>query len=95
MKLIWRLQARIDLLNIHSFLSNRNPAAADRIAAEIYTAAKRLEQFPQLGRQGIWGDVRLMQVPRRPYLLPYRVSGDYVEILAVIDERMERPPEWT
>jgi hypothetical protein len=36
-----------------------------------------------------------MQVPGLPYLLPYRVSGETIEILAVFDERRERPVEWT
>jgi plasmid stabilization system protein ParE len=61
----------------------------------IAAAARRLTVFPQLGRASDRLDIRLLQVPGLPYLLPYRVVEDEIEIVAVFDERMERPPEWT
>ncbi|MGQ0483789.1 MAG: type II toxin-antitoxin system RelE/ParE family toxin [Hyphomicrobiales bacterium] len=95
MRLVWSLAARGDLKAIRSYLTNRNPAAAERLMAELLRAAQRLEMFPQLGRPGHRSDIRLMQVPGLPYLLPYRVSGSDIEIFAVFDERKERPEEWT
>ena len=95
MKLKWQARARADLYNIRNYIRKYNPQAAERIAFDINRAAYRLKSFPQLGRHSDILNVRLMQVPRLPYLLPYRVSADLVEILAVVDERRERPPEWS
>lgn len=94
MKLKWGRQALADLARIDDYIAQFNPGAAKRITREITLAAKRLKSFPQFGRAAHRSALRLLQVPGRPYLLPYRVSNDTVEILAVIDERMERPPEW-
>ena len=95
MRLKWLSKARADLISIHGYIQTYNPAAAERISKEITRAALRLKTFPQLGRPSDQLGVRLMQVPRLPYLLPYRVSGNVIEILAVFDERRERPEEWT
>ena len=95
MRLKWLSKARSDLISIHGYIHSYNPAAAERISKEITRAALRLKAFPQLGRPSDQVDVRLMQVPRLPYLLPYRVSGGTIEIIAVFDERRERPEEWS
>ena len=80
--------------DIETYIADRNPDAAKRVAAAIIEAAMRLEAFPYLGQPTHRSDVRELQVPRLPYLLPYRVRGEDVEILSVFDERMERPEEW-
>lgn len=95
MRLKWLRQARTDLFSIHDFIAAHNPQAAERISQDISRAALRLKMFPQLGRAAHRSDVRLMQVPGLPYLIPYRVTGETIEILAVFDERMQRPDEWT
>ena len=94
MKLRWSLRAQRDLRSIKAYLLERNPAAGERIGAEIVRAARRLEVFPQLGRPAHRSNLRLMQVPGLPYLIPYRVNGENVEIVAIFDERMDRPEEW-
>lgn len=94
MRLIWSVRARVDLAHIHGFIGAKNPRAADVVVAEIVRAAKRLPAYPLLGWASDDVDVRLLQVPRRAYLLPYRIVEGDVEILAVFDERQERPEEW-
>jgi plasmid stabilization system protein ParE len=51
----------------------------------------RLKQFPNLGHVGEWIGVRELQVPGRHNVLPYRLNGEIIEILAVFDQR--RDPE--
>jgi plasmid stabilization system protein ParE len=83
------------LLGIYRYIAVRDPFAAEKIMKTIAAAARRLAVFPQLGRPSDRSDVRLLQVPGMPYLLPYRVAEEEIEIIAVFDEWMERPPEWT
>jgi addiction module RelE/StbE family toxin len=94
MKLDWSLEAQRNLRSIRSYVELRNPSAAKRVADEIVRAALRLETFPKLGRAAHRSNLRLLQVPNLPYLIPYRIDGDQIEIIAVFDERQDRPPEW-
>lgn len=94
MKLEWIGTSLSDLASIRNYIAERNPAAADRIAHDIDKAAQFLKPFPNLGRPTYRSDIRLLQVPNLPYLLPYRVNGEIIEILAVFDERRERPDGW-
>jgi plasmid stabilization system protein ParE len=83
------------LLSIYRYVAERNPAAAQGIMNDIAGAARLLVRFPQLGRPSDGTGIRLLQVPGRPSLLPYRMADGDIEILGVFDERQERPPEWT
>jgi toxin ParE1/3/4 len=94
MNLIWTRSARFDLRQIQDFYFRRNPVAALELIDDIVSAAMKLEGFPELGRAADSSKVRLWQVPGRPYLLPYRIVGNDIEILAVFDERQKRPDDW-
>jgi len=95
MKLRWSPGARRDLKSIKAYFMERNPVASEKTGAEIIRAVQRLEVFPQLGRPAHHSNLRLMQVPELPYLIPYRVEGENIQIVAVFDERRERPADWT
>lgn len=94
MKLSWSKRARDKLNDIHDYIFQRNPDAAGRVVADIVKSAQLLQQFPLLGMVSDDPDVRLLQVPRRPYLLPYQVIDSEIEILTVFDERQKRPENW-
>lgn len=95
MRLLWTRSARADLKAISSYIAFRNPQAANRIVEEIDSTARLLLEFLDLGRMSSKGNCRLLQVSGRPFLLPYRILGDAITILAVFDERQERPDQWT
>ena len=74
--------ARADLLGIWDYIAARNVAAADRVAAAISLATRRLARTPQIGqlRPDLAPDThRFLTV--RPYLVVYRVTDDAIEIL--------------
>jgi toxin ParE1/3/4 len=93
-RLKWKRRALINLSGIYDYIREENPAAAQSVAERIQQSALRLKQFPLLGRPTHKTSVRLLQVAGLPYLLPYEITGDAVEILAVFDERQQRPDEW-
>ena len=72
----------------------QNPVAAENVVDSIIVSALRLEVYPQLGRASERSDIRFLQVAGLPYLLPYRVRDEDIEILAVFDERREWPDGW-
>jgi toxin ParE1/3/4 len=93
-RLKWERESLLNLVAIHDYICQHDPRAAESVAQRIQATAFNLKSFPLLGRPAEIGDVRLLQVPGLPYLLPYHVKGDVIHILAVFDERRKRPPEW-
>ncbi|WP_312010460.1 type II toxin-antitoxin system RelE/ParE family toxin [Bradyrhizobium cenepequi] len=49
MRIVVSFRARSDILDIHSYLSERSPAAADRMLARISQRFDELREFPFLG----------------------------------------------
>jgi toxin ParE1/3/4 len=94
MKLSWGARAKVKLSEIHDYIAAHNIEAAAQVVMDIVKAARPLPQFPMLGMASDDPDIRLLQVPGRPYLLPYRVVSNEIEILTVFDQRQERPDQW-
>lgn len=84
MKIIWSPTAISDLDHVHTFISEQNPKAASEVAALILGAVERLIEFPASGRPGRLPETRELVVPGTPFIIPYRVLGSRIEIIAVI-----------
>jgi addiction module RelE/StbE family toxin len=87
----WSGEALADLEGIQDYLIKRNPAAALRMVKVLRQAAARLSQFPERGRPGRWPGTRELVVSRTPYILPYRVKSDAVEVLRVFHNAQRWP----
>lgn len=91
MRLRWKRRALQDFFRIKRHIARHNPVAAEEIGIEIQNAALHLKTLPRLGHAGERTSVLELQVPGRPYVLPYRINGEVIEILTVFDQR--RNPE--
>lgn len=91
MKLRWSKRAVLRLASIRDYISNDNPAVAARVASVIVGAALRLEQFPLSGRAGRIEGTRELVVPGLPYILPYRIVDDVIQIASVIHTSRKWP----
>jgi toxin ParE1/3/4 len=67
-------RARLQLLTIHEYIGERNPAAAVRVGASIREAAEVLRYFPYSGRPGRVVGTREWVVRRLPYVLVYEID---------------------
>jgi toxin ParE1/3/4 len=67
-----------------SYIAQDDPAAAAEVAHRIVDATETLGKFPAAGRPGRVPGTRELIVSGTPYLLPYRVKEDVVEILRVL-----------
>ena len=76
------------------YIARDNPAAAHRIVALITTAVETLSKYPALGRAGRVAGTRELVIPDTPYILPYRVRGDAVEILRVLHAARRWPAQF-
>ncbi len=95
MRVIWRHRAKDDLAQIHAFIDEDNPEAAEALVFRIIAASRILESHPHAGRAGRVPRTRELVVSGTPYILPYWQSGpDEMEILAVIHGAMRWPKDF-
>jgi toxin ParE1/3/4 len=87
-------KARAELLEIYRYLSERNPAVADRTAADVDAKLRQLAHFPFMGRERPEFAPRLRSVLVRTYLVFYTFSDDGIVIMRVIDGRMDIDKEF-
>ncbi len=91
MRVEW-LRAALDNLNaVAEYISRDNPAAAARTVAAIVNAVEQLKRFPASGRPGRVPGTRELVVSGTPYIVPYRVRGDAVELLRVFHAARKWP----
>ncbi|MDJ0852774.1 MAG: type II toxin-antitoxin system RelE/ParE family toxin [Myxococcota bacterium] len=74
------------------YIASDNPHAALGTIDRIESAALRLQEFPQSGREGSVTDTREMAIPGLPFLLIYRVREATVEVLRVLHGARQWPP---
>ncbi len=79
----WTHSARRDYRNIIEWLSDRNPAAALRVANAIDDRLAVLETMPRIGRMGRLEGTRELVIARTPYLAIYQLEGTDDQILVV------------
>lgn len=91
MKLRFTRQAVLDLRQAHAFIAFDNPSAASSVVQRIRDAIDGLLQFPERGRPGRIEGTRELVVPRTPFILPYRIAGDAIDILAIMHAKRAWP----
>ncbi|MBE1706192.1 MULTISPECIES: type II toxin-antitoxin system RelE/ParE family toxin [Mesorhizobium] len=87
----WTKRALRRLDEIGAHIEKDSPEAASRVIARILSAAELLTQQPAMGRVGRIKATRELVLVDIPYIVPYRVSGNTVEILTVIHAAQQWP----
>jgi len=84
MNLVWQPQALEDLKSIQHYIAADNPTAANRIVVTVVSMVHdQLTEFPESGRIGRVEGTRELVVPKTPFIVPYRIAGNTIDILAV------------
>jgi toxin ParE1/3/4 len=91
MNVIWSRTTRADLEHIRSYIAEREPRAAAKVAQTILAAVEQLQSFPSTGRVGRVPGTRELVLSGTPYIVPYRVTERGLEIIAVIHGRRRWP----
>ncbi len=79
------------LTDIYEHIAGDNPAAAVRVVERVRTAVERLRAFPALGRPGRVADTRELVISSAPYIVPYRVKDDAVQIITILHSAQRWP----
>lgn len=67
---------------------------AEQIVISLLERLGLLETFPGMGRPSPKPDVREVVFTEYPFLAPYRVKDDTVQILRVVHQRAQLPSDW-
>lgn len=72
------------LEDLHERIAADSPAAASRVAERIRAAVPRLAASPAIGRPGRVVGTRELVIPRTPYIVPYRINDEVVQIITIL-----------
>jgi toxin ParE1/3/4 len=87
----WLRVALANLLEAAEYLERENPTVAAASLERIVKAVYRLEHYPGIGRAGRIEGTRELVVAGTPYVIPYRVRGNVIEILRVFHSARKWP----
>lgn len=87
----WTRLAIRDLNSAYDYIAEDNPSAAREVIERIEKSVAMLLRHPRLGRVGRVGETRELVVSGTPFVIPYRATGERIEILAVIHAAQRWP----
>jgi toxin ParE1/3/4 len=89
---VWSPEAIDDLAALRAYIEQDNPAAAQRVALHIVQNVETLiAANPKIGRPGRVPGTRELVVPRTPFIVPYRLVGEKIQILRVFHSARRWP----
>jgi toxin ParE1/3/4 len=79
--IVWSSEAIRDLISLRTYIAEESPAGARRVI--LQTVETLLPHNPQVGRPGRVAGTRELVIPRTPYIVPYRLQNQTIQILRV------------
>lgn len=93
MRIKWLAEAVLDLVEIRKYIAADKPYTAHRVAFLIRQSVEPLAEHPDIGRPGRIEGTRELILTALPYIIPYRVKNDNIEILRVLHAARKLPHE--
>ena len=95
MKLGFSREARNDLVRLRAFISEHDPAAAERTAQRLIRGIERLERHPRLGKRVVASPDQLAPEEIRDwlvtdYVIRYLIAKERIIVLRVWHGREQR-----
>jgi toxin ParE1/3/4 len=91
MKIVWPPRAIRHLVAIREYIAKDSPPSAATVADGILQSVELLATQPGIGRAGRVPGTRELVVTGAPYLIPYRIRGERLELVAVFHGRQKWP----
>jgi toxin ParE1/3/4 len=84
MNILWSPEAIEDLTSLQAYFAEHDPAAARRVVLHIiHNIEQLLPDNPQMGRPGRVPGTRELVIPKTPFIVPYRLQRNVIQILRV------------
>lgn len=84
MQIKWLKIALEDLDDIAEYIKKENPIAAEKIVKIIWERVYKLGKHPNSGRPGRVKETRELVIENLPFIVPYRIKKNIIEILRVL-----------
>ena len=91
MKVVWSRRAIRHLVHLREYIARGSEQNVALIASRILKAVDLLQTHPEIGRSGRIVGTRELVVPDTPYIIPYRVRHNRLELIAVFHGRQKWP----
>jgi toxin ParE1/3/4 len=91
MKVVWSRRSIRHLVRLREHIEKGSEQNAALVAGRILEAVALLESHPEIGRPGRVVGTRELVVPDTPYIIPYRVRRERLELIAVFHGRQKWP----
>jgi toxin ParE1/3/4 len=91
MRIVWSRRAIGHFVHLREYVEKASEKGASRIAGRILKAVDALRDHPDMGRPGRLQGTRELVVPGTAYVIPYRVRGERLELIAVFHGRQKWP----
>lgn len=91
MQIRWTAEAVQDIEFVRSYIEKDKPMAAKQVVHKIFSSVKTIELYPNIGRPGRTPNTREFIVTGIPFIVPYRVQKEALEVLRALHGSMEWP----
>ena len=91
MKVVWSPVAIRHLVRLREYIQKDSEQNAALVASRILKAIDLLQTRPDIGRPGRLLGTRELVVVNTPYIIPYRVRRERLELMAVFHGRQKWP----
>ena len=91
MQVKWLWHALRNLEQEAAYIARDNPQAAATLVTETDESTRLLTRHPDMGRPGRLPGTRELVLPHFPYIIPYRVKEQRVEILRMFHTARKWP----
>jgi toxin ParE1/3/4 len=83
MRIVWTAPALREVEAIGDYIALESPRASARIVTRVFDRVATLADHPEIGRPGRIPGTRELVITNTPFVVPYRVRGDLIEVLSV------------
>ena len=90
----WLRTANANLDAAAEYIAREDPDAARKVYAHVRSRVADLAERPEIGRPGRVFGTRELVIEKYPYLVPYRIRGNEVQILRVFHTSQKPPEAW-
>jgi addiction module RelE/StbE family toxin len=90
----WLRTANRNLDAATEYVAEENPEAARNMYAYIRRHVAELAERPEMGRPGRVFGTRELVMERYPYIVPYRICGNEVQVIRVFHTSRRLPDAW-
>jgi toxin ParE1/3/4 len=77
-----------------TYLTDQHPFAAEGFRLAIIASLRLIERNNAVGRHSQTAGIREWSVPDGPYVIPYRIKDQDVEILRIWHTSRRQPKQW-